>query len=132
MRRKAWISLVPAVRSWIIPEDGLRPHFAFGSRSSEYEIVDLISFSEALHRIKQGYGCARMGFTQRGPKWIALNPGTETTLSHLDLVYHQSYPGAYAGLSVAWQPSRCDLFEDDWFVHPMAPRLTLADRKLHS
>lgn len=122
MRRgKAWISLVPSVRSWIMPNDGTIPAEMFGRRGSEFEIVDLLSFEEALRHMKRGYGCARMGFTQRGPKWVSVNPGSAETLSHLELVYHTSYPGAFAGMSVPWTTDRCSLFEDDWFIHPLAP-----------
>jgi hypothetical protein len=115
VRAKAYIALNPSVTNRII---GNEERIIFGR---DYEIVDLLSFEEALRHMKRGYGCARMGFTQRGPKWVSVNPGNPDVLSHLELVYHPSYPGAFAAKSVPWAPSRCDLFEDDWFIHPLAP-----------
>lgn len=86
-----------------------------------YATVDLLRFGEALDLLERGYGLARLGFTTKGIKWVELVPGSALTLSHLVLRYHQSYPNCFAGKSVPWLPARCDLFEPDWYVHPLAP-----------
>lgn len=118
---KAYIAINPNLRSRIATtSDTGRPLMELGI-GRDYEVVDLLSFSDALHHMKRGYGCSRIGFTQRGPKWIAVRAGDDATLSHLELVYHTSYPGAFAGKSVPWSPDRCSLFENDWFIHPLAP-----------
>ena len=73
-------------------------------------------FEAALPLLRQGYRMAHTAHTKRGPKWIELECGHEFELSHLILVYGHDYPGAYAGKSVPWLPSRCDLIEPGWYV----------------
>jgi hypothetical protein len=114
MPERARIALHPGVASHLVSHGD--PLLS----SADYAVVDLVDYSDALRLMKRGYGLARLGFTQKGAKWVTSvsRPGQ---LSHLELVYHASYPNSFAGLSTPWSPDRCSQYEEDWFVHPFAP-----------
>lgn len=73
-----------------------------------------VDFSTALWMIKDGKKMARYGFTKHNKKWVQLDSGAQRIMSHLVLYYPpcERYP---YGMSVPWLPSRCDLFDNDWY-----------------
>lgn len=74
------------------------------------------SFSVALELIKQGYKVARWGFKGH-KKYIWLCMPLNGNLTYLEMVYPIDSTSPFAGKSVPWQPSRCDLLENDWYLY---------------
>lgn len=73
-------------------------------------------FDWAIRYLKKGEKVARKGFTKNYSKWVRLNPGGPEVLSHLELYYPVWSNGPYKDVAVPWQPSRCDLLEEDWYI----------------